>query len=83
MQITVANSTDSSLHTHSVMVSAAVLNATTAQTVITTSAGPAPGHTHMVMLSPANLTTLRGGGMVEVRSSNDGQHTHTYRISCT
>jgi hypothetical protein len=37
----------------------------------------------MITLSPANLTTLRGGGMVQVLSTNVGNHTHTYQISCT
>ena len=37
---------------------------------------------HTVMLTPHNLATLRGGGMVEVTSSNDAGHTHTYRIQC-
>jgi len=65
-----------------VVVSAAVLAATTPQTLTTTSAGPGAGHTHMVMLTPANLTALRAGTTVDVTSSNDGQHTHTYRITC-
>ena len=64
-------------------VSATVLNATTSQTLTTSSAGPTPGHTHMITLTPANLTTLRGGGMVDVLSTNVSSHTHTYRISCT
>jgi hypothetical protein len=75
-------STDSQLHTHTVMVDAAALNATTTQTITTSSAG-SPGHTHTIMLTPANLTTLRGGGMVDVLSSNNASHTHTYRIRCT
>ena len=74
---------DSQLHTHTVTIDAAILNATSAQMVTTSSAGPTPGHTHTVMLTPANLTTLRGGGMVDVPSSNVSQHTHTYRIRCT
>jgi hypothetical protein len=75
--------TDSQAHTHTVMVDAAVLNATTAQMVNTSSAGTGAGHIHVVMLTPPNLATLRGGGMVEVTSSNVGSHTHTYRITCT
>ena len=62
--------TDSQLHTHTVTIDAAILNATTAQMVTTSSAGPTPGHTHMVMLTPGNLTTLRGGGMVDITSTN-------------
>jgi len=75
--------TDSQLHTHTVMLPAAMLTSTTAVTITTSSAGTGAGHTHTVMLTPANLTTLRGGGMVEVLSSNMGNHTHTYRIRCT
>jgi hypothetical protein len=74
--------TDSSLHTHTVTVDAATLNATTPQTLITSSAG-VPAHTHMVTLTADNLATLRGGGMVDVLSAVSGAHTHTYRISCT
>ena len=81
-QVMVAT-TDSQLHTHTVTIDAAILNATTAQMVNTSSAGPTPGHTHMVMLTPGNLTTLRGGGMVDITSTNASQHTHTYRIRCT
>lgn len=75
--------TDSQLHTHTVMVNMTVLNATTDQMLTTSSAGPAPGHTHMITLTAANLATLRGGGMVDVLSTNVSQHTHTYRIRCT
>ena len=64
------------------MVSATVLNATTSQTLTTTSNGT-PAHTHMITLTPANLTTLRGGGMVQIESTNNSNHTHTYQISCT
>ena len=80
-QIVVAT-TDSSKHTHTVTVGAATLNATTSQTLTTSSDG-SPAHTHTITLTPANLTTLRGGGMVQVLSTNDSNHTHTYRISCT
>jgi hypothetical protein len=66
-----------------VTVDAATLNAMTPQTLTTSSAGPAPGHMHMITLTPANLATLRGGGMVDVLSTNVSAHTHTYRISCT
>jgi hypothetical protein len=75
--------TDSQMHTHTVTVNAATLNATTSQTLTTSSAGAGAGHTHMVTLTAANLATLRGGGMVDVPSTNDSQHTHTYRIRCT
>ena len=75
--------TDSQLHTHTVTVSATVLAATTAQTLTTSSAGPTPGHTHMITLSPDNLTALRAGTTVMVLSTNNSQHTHTYRITCT
>jgi hypothetical protein len=64
------------------MVTAATIAATTQQTLTVSSAGT-PAHTHTIMLTPANLTTLRGGGMVDVTSSNDSQHTHVYRIICT
>jgi hypothetical protein len=66
-----------------VMVNAATLNATTDQMLTTTSAGPSPGHTHMITLTAANLATLRGGGMVDILSTNNSAHTHTYRIRCT
>ena len=64
-------------------VDAATLNATTSQMLTTSSAGQAPGHTHMITLTPANLATLRGGGMVQVESTNVDGHTHTYQISCS
>ena len=64
-------------------VNAATLNATTSQTLTTSSAGPSPGHTHMITLAPADLATLRGGGMVQIESTNNSNHTHTYQISCT
>ena len=64
-------------------VAAVTLNATTSQTLTTSSAGSTPGHTHMITLTAANLATLRGGGMVDVLSTNTSSHTHTYRISCT
>jgi hypothetical protein len=68
------------MHTHTVTVGAATLNATTSQTLTTSSTA---SHTHMITLTPANLATLRGGGMVEILSTNNSSHTHTYRISCT
>jgi hypothetical protein len=82
MQVAVAT-TDSSLHTHMVVIGADVLDATTAQTFSTNTAGPAPGHMHMITLTPANLTALKGGGTVDVLSTNVSAHTHTYRIRCT
>jgi hypothetical protein len=80
-QVAVA-ATDSNLHTHTVMVGAATLDATPPQTLVTSSAG-VPAHTHMVTLTADNLATLRGGGMVDALSTLAGTHTHTYRISCT
>ena len=71
------------MHTHMVVIAASLLNATTPQTLTTTSAGPGTGHTHMITLTVANLTSLKNGGMVDVLSTNDSQHTHTYRIRCT
>jgi hypothetical protein len=82
MQVAVAT-TDSSLHTHTVVIAASVLNATTAQTLTTSSAGQTPGHTHMITLMPTDLTMLKNGMTVNILSTNVGQHTHTYRISCT
>jgi hypothetical protein len=79
----VVASTDSNLHTHTVTVDASVLDATTSQTLNTSTAGPSPGHMHMITLTPANLATLRGGGVVQVLSTNVSSHTHTYQISCT
>ena len=73
---------DSSGHTHSVTIAASTLNATTAQTFPTSSAG-APAHTHMVMLEPAQLATLKGGSTVTVTSTPANQHTHMYMVSCT
>jgi hypothetical protein len=49
----------------------------------TTSSAGSPAHTHMIMLAPADLATLRGGGMVQIESTKDSNHTHTYQISCT
>ena len=76
----VVATTDSSMHTHTVTVGATTLNATTSQTLTTSNAS---NHTHMITLTAANLATLRGGGMVEILSTNNSSHTHTYRISCT
>ena len=81
-QVIVAT-TDTNAHTHTVTVDMAALDATTAQTLTTSSAGQPPGHTHMITLTPANLAALRGGGMVDVLSTNVDNHTHTYRITCT
>ncbi|HEY6477784.1 MAG TPA: hypothetical protein VI456_14495 [Polyangia bacterium] len=65
------------------MVVANTLNATTTQTLDTSTAGQGAGHMHMIMLTADNLATLRGGGMVDVPSTNVDAHTHTYRIRCT
>lgn len=47
------------------------------------SAGPNGGHTHTLTFTAQQITTLKGGGMVTgVVSSNDGNHTHTYTVSC-
>ena len=42
-------------------------------------ATPTEGET----LTVANLMSLKNGTMVDVLSTNVGQHTHTYRIRCT
>ena len=80
-------STDTNLHTHTVTVTADILNATTPQTIMTSAAGNPPTHMHDVTLTAANLATLRGGGSVSILSSLVGTatagHTHTYDISCT
>jgi hypothetical protein len=84
---------DTNSHFHSVMVGAAVLNATTAQTITTSMAGQGNGHTHDVTFSPTELATLRAGLTVTVRSTNFGAsdagtdglvagHTHSYLVSC-
>lgn len=79
----VVAATDSNAHTHSVTVNMTTLDATTSQTLTTSLAGQGAGHMHMITLTPANLTTLRGGGMVDVPSTNVDNHTHTYRVTCT
>ena len=75
-----AASTDSVSHTHTVTVDAATLEATTSQTLTTSVAA---NHTHMITLAPSDLATLRGAGMVQILSTNNDNHTHTYQISCT
>jgi hypothetical protein len=73
---------DATQHTHTVVVAASALNATTAQTFTTDAV---PGHSHMITLEPTQLTTLKGGGTVTVTSTSAGApaHTHMYTIRCT
>lgn len=40
------------------------------------------GHTHKFTLTAAQVTTLKANGMV-TGVITDGQHTHTYTITCT
>jgi len=83
-QITVA-STDTSSHTHSLVIDGTVLNATSDQTVMTGMVGT---HLHTVTLTAADLTSLRGGNMVTKLSSlftpdsGAAGHTHTYVVGC-
>lgn len=72
---------DSTGHTHTVTVAAAVLNATTDQT-FTTSAAGTDAHTHMITLAVANLATIKANGMVTVTSTTTDQHTHMYTVGC-
>ena len=72
---------DTNGHTHSVTIAASTLNATTAQTFTTSSAGT-PAHMHMVTLEPAQLTTLKGGGTVTVTSTTVDLHAHMFMVSC-
>jgi hypothetical protein len=71
---------DSNDHVHMVMVPAATLDATSAQTFSTT---VAKGHTHDITLSPADLATIKGGGMVTVPSTITESHMHSYTVRCT
>ena len=73
---------DSFGHTHTLTIPASDLDATTDQTVNT---GVTDSHMHMVTLTVANLGMLKGGGSVQVVSSQAGTpaHMHTYMVSCT
>jgi hypothetical protein len=71
---------DSNGHFHMVMVPAATLDATSAQTFTTT---VTQGHSHQITLSPADLSTIKGGGMVTVASTIASSHQHSYTVSCT
>jgi len=75
---------DSTGHSHSVMVAASKLSATTAQTFDTSIAEPgtAGAHMHMVTLEPAQLATLKGGSSVTVMSTIVMSHGHMFMISC-
>ena len=66
-------------HTHTLVIPASTLNATTAQTIDT---GLALAHMHAVTLEPADLATLKGGGSVTITSSVASAHTHVFTISC-
>jgi hypothetical protein len=73
---------DATMHTHTLMIPASDLDATTDQTVDT---GVTSAHMHMVTLTVADLGTLKGGGQVTVTSSSAGTpaHTHMFMVSCT
>jgi hypothetical protein len=75
---------DTTGHSHSVMVAASMLNATSAQMFDTTIAeqGTASAHMHSITLTPADLTTLKGGGNVTVMSTIVMSHGHMFMISC-
>ena len=66
-------------HTHTLVIPASTLNATTAQTIDT---GLALAHMHAVTLEPADLATLKGGSSVMITSSVASAHTHVFTISC-
>ncbi len=66
-------------HTHTLVIPASTLNATTAQTIDT---GLALAHMHAVTLEPADLATLKGGASVMITSSVASAHTHVFTISC-
>ncbi|HEY7373079.1 MAG TPA: hypothetical protein VIF57_13020 [Polyangia bacterium] len=75
---------DSTMHSHTLMIPASTVDATTAQTINT---GTTDGHMHMVTLQPADLATLKGGGNVTMTTSSamapgGPVHTHMYMISC-
>jgi hypothetical protein len=67
-------------HTHTVMVPASALDATSGQTFTTSSAN---SHTHMITLSANSLTTIKGGGSVTVTSTTNSGHAHDYTVRCT
>ena len=73
---------DSNQHTHTLMIPASDLDATTEQIINT---GVTDGHMHMVTLTVANLGILKGGGNVTVTTSLSGtpSHSHMYTVSCT
>ena len=75
---------DSTGHSHTVMIAASKLSATTAQTFDTSIAEPgtAGAHMHMVTLEPAQLATLKGGTSVTVMSTIVMSHGHMFTISC-
>ncbi len=57
------------MHSHTLMIPASDLDATTEQTIDT---GVTDAHMHMVTLTVANLGTLKGGGTVTVTTSSAG-----------
>jgi hypothetical protein len=75
---------DSTGHSHSVMIAASKLSATTAQTFDTSVAEPgtAGAHMHMVTLEPSQLAMLKGGTSVTVMSSIVMSHGHMFTVSC-
>jgi hypothetical protein len=70
---------DSTGHTHTVMVPRAALDSASAMMFTTSSAS---NHTHTITLSTNNLSTIRAGGSVTVTSSSDSNHTHAFRVRC-
>ena len=70
---------DTTGHSHSVIIPASALNASSAQTFSTS---VTLGHMHTVTLDPAQLSTLKSGGGVNVMSSISDSHAHMYSISC-
>ena len=71
---------DSLGHVHVLVVPAATLDATSAQTFTTTTV---QGHSHNITLSTTDLATIKGGGTVTVPSSIASSHMHTYAVTCT
>jgi hypothetical protein len=70
---------DTTGHTHTVAIPAAMLDATTAQTFDTS---VTDAHMHSVTLEPTQLAALKSGGSVTVMSSISLAHGHMYAIRC-
>jgi hypothetical protein len=75
---------DTTGHTHTVMIPASMLDATSAQMFDTSIAEPgtASAHMHMITLQTSDLATLKGGGNVTVMSTIVMSHGHMFMISC-